>query len=183
MLEHKEGQFSESTGIHGQCIINVVSPRCTIIPDKPPGSAIRTITIPSPHHKYKCTIKGNTGLLSLQHWKLLEWEALGFRWGLSTCRKKAELLANAQLIKLWCVPSSCRSWALLVSLPSTAWQCSACSSNYPQPNLCFISLEWVCALYIFIKDNVPTPLQKGVAAEPLYYHHCTYAFFFFYLCG
>lgn len=131
--------------------VHTDSHRCTTVLDKPPGSAIRTITSPSPHHKYTCTIKGNTGFLSLQHWKLLEWEALGFRWGLSTCRKKAELLANAQLIKLWCVPSPCRSWASpLPSLPSPVWQCSACSSNYPQPYLCFISLDWVCAIYIFL---------------------------------
>lgn len=130
--------------------VHTVSHRCTIILDKPPGSAIRTITSPSPHHKYTCTIKGNTGFLSLQHWKLLEGEALGFRWGLSTCGKKAELLANAQLIKLWCVPSPCRSWASpLTSLPSPVWQCSACSSNYPQLYLCFISLDWVWAIYIY----------------------------------
>lgn len=163
-------------GRHRQCINNVVSTRSTIIPGQPPGSAVRTITIPSAHHKYTCTIKGNTGFLSLQHWKLLDWEALGFRWGLSTCRKKAELLGNAQLIKLWCVPSPCRSWAsLLVSSPSTAWQCSACSSNYPQPYLCFISLEWVCVLYIHKGQRASKQVasflrryKRGVAVEWLY---------------
>lgn len=147
---------TEGVSVHRQCIINSVFHRCTIIPDLTTRVRHQDHYNPlsTPHHKYTCTIKGNTGFLSLQHWKLLKWEALGFHWALSTCRKKAELLANALLIKLWCLPSPCRSWAsLLVSPPSPAWQCSACSSNYPQPYLCFISLEWVfCAL--FMKANV-----------------------------
>lgn len=101
----------------GQCIINTVSRRCTIILDKPPGPAIRNITIPATHQKYTCTMKENTGFLSSQQWRLQEWKALGSQWGLSTCRKKVGLLSNARLIKLWCVPSPCRSMPFLLFPP------------------------------------------------------------------
>lgn len=73
------------------------------------GAYHRDITIPATHQKYTCTMKENTSFLSSQRWRLVGWKALGSHWGLSTCRKKVGLLSNAQLIKLWCVPSPCRS--------------------------------------------------------------------------
>lgn len=118
--------------------------------------------------------------LSLWQWKLLRWKALGFQWGLSTCRNKVELLSNAQLIKLWCVPSPCRSSPFLLAPP-----CSVCSSNYPQPYLCFISPDWVCAFYFFFHSIKASSLARECslsvqemtwAAEDLYQHYCTNGF-------
>lgn len=91
----------------GQCIINTLSCRCTIIFVKSLGLAIRNITIPTTHQMYTCTMKENTSFLSFHRYKLKGWKTLGPQWGLSTCRKNVGLLSYVQLIKLWCAPSPC----------------------------------------------------------------------------
>lgn len=141
---------------HGQCIINTVSRRCTVILDKSPGPAIGNITIPATHQKYTCTMKENTSFLSSWRCMLRGWKALGSQRGLSTWRKKVGLLSNVQLIKLWCIPSPCKSMCCILLFffsPSPALQCPACSSNYPQARLCFISLDWVSFFFFSIKAS------------------------------
>ena len=64
---------------HGQRVINIVSCSCTIILDKSLGPVIVNITIPPTHQMYTCTMKENTGFLSLQC-KMLWGKRL---WGLS----------------------------------------------------------------------------------------------------
>lgn len=101
---------------HDKCIINTVSCRCTIILDKSPGPAISNITIPATHQKYTCTMKGNTSFLSSQRWRLRE--AKGSRVSVrAKYLQKVGLLSNAQLIKLWCIPSPCSSSRLLLFIP------------------------------------------------------------------
>ncbi len=154
---------SEGACNHGQCIIITVSRRCTIILDKSPGPAIRNITIPAILQKYTCTMKVNTSFLSSQRWRLRGWKALGSQWGLSTCREKVGLLYNAQLIKLWCVPSPCRSMRFLSPTP------------HPEPSnalpACPITLKLVfalsrlaeCVLFNFIFFNKGQHSSQQVA--------------------